>query len=125
MQLLLDTQVFLWAVTDNPRLTGDARRSMREADLVCVSAASIWEIAIKAALGKLKGDPRRLAAAIVESGFQELPISASHAARVHRLPPHHKDPFDRLLLAQALTEPMHLLTADALLARYTELVVLV
>ncbi len=125
MRLLLDTHVFLWAVTDSPRLGVDARRAIESADAVHVSAASIWEAAIKARLGKLDADPLELVDAIGRSGFVELPVRASHAAAVARLPAHHADPFDRLLVAQAVTEPLRLLTADAALARYSELVVLV
>lgn len=122
MRVLLDTRVFLWAVTDSPKLEAGARQQMLAADEVYVSAASIWEIAIKSRLGKLEGDPELLAGAIEESGFIELPVRTRHAARVAQLPLHHTDPFDRLLVAQALTEPLLLLTADALLSRYGELV---
>jgi PIN domain nuclease of toxin-antitoxin system len=123
MRLLLDTQVFVWAVMDSPRLTGEARRLMSEATEVHVSAASVWEIAIKARLGKIDADPLRMAAAIEESGFLELPVTARHAAGVHRLPLHHSDPFDRLLVAQAIAEPLHLVSADSMLSRYTDLVI--
>jgi len=98
---------------------------MLDADEVVVSAASIWEIAIKTRLGKLEGDPAEFVAAIGASGFQELKISIKHAAKVHELPLYHRDPFDRLLIAQALVEPMRLLTADSVLAQYSELVMTV
>ena len=110
--------MFLWAVTANRRLSVAARSRIRTAEAVYVSAASIWEVAIKARLGKIEGDPRALVAAITASGFLELPISAQHAAAIAALPLHHADPFDRLLLAQAFTEPLHLLTADRALAAY-------
>ena len=89
------------------------------------SAASIWEIAIKTELGRadFAAKPEDIARAAVESGFDELPISAQHAAPAARLPRHHRDPFDRLLVAQAMTEPARLLTVDAALRRYSELVV--
>jgi PIN domain nuclease of toxin-antitoxin system len=125
MRLLLDTHIFLWAVSGSPRLKSAIRRTIESADQVYVSAASIWEIAIKAQLGKIEADPEELAAAIEASGFIELPVRAAHAAAVARLAPHHADPFDRLLVAQAIAEPLKLLTADAVLARYSELVVLV
>lgn len=125
MRLLLDTHVFLWAVVDSRKLKAAARRTLLNAEQVYVSAASIWEIAIKARLGKLDGDPEALAAAIEPSGFLELPVTARHAARVEKLPLHHHDPFDRLLLAQALSEPLLFVTADATLARYSDLVLLV
>lgn len=122
MRLLLDTHVFLWVVTDDRRLKRQVRDLIRGAESVFVSAASIWEIAIKAHIGKLEGDPTQLTDAIAQSGFAELPVSARHGALVGRLPNHHDDPFDRLLVAQAMHEPLRLLTADRLLARYSELV---
>lgn len=125
MRLLLDTHIFLWVVTDSRKLKAAARRVIEASDAVHVSSASIWEIAIKVRLGKIDGDPRQLADAIEPSGFLELPVSAHHAARVALLPDHHHDPFDRLLVAQALSEPLVLLTADSLLARYGEMVQLV
>jgi PIN domain nuclease of toxin-antitoxin system len=125
MRLLLDTPVFLWALAASPRLKAPARRMIESADQVYVSAASIWEVAIKAALGKITADPNEVAAAIAPSGFVELPVRAVRAAGVARLAPHHRDPFDRLLLSQALAEPLRLLTADARLADYSELVIVV
>jgi PIN domain nuclease of toxin-antitoxin system len=125
MRLLLDTHIFLWAVTGSALLKPAMRRFIESADVVHVSAASIWEIAIKARLGKIEADADELVAAIEASGFTELPVKASHAAFVSRLPLHHGDPFDRLLLAQAMMEPLRFLTADALLVQYSELVVLV
>jgi PIN domain nuclease of toxin-antitoxin system len=125
VRLLLDTHVFLWVVTDSSNLSGDARRTIAEADEVYVSAASIWEAAVKTGLGGIRGDVRELAGAIGDSGLVELPVTAIHAALVSELPHHHRDPFDRLLVAQALTEPLVLLTADAKLAQYSDLVRLV
>ena len=124
MRLLLDTHIFLWAVAGSASLKPAARRLIESADQVFVSAASIWEIAIKARLGKIDAEPGALVAAIGESGFVELPVTAAHAAGISALPTHHHDPFDRLLLAQALAEPLRLLTADAELARYSDLIVL-
>jgi PIN domain nuclease of toxin-antitoxin system len=118
MRLLLDTHVFLWAVTGSRQLKSKARAMLASAEAVYVSAASIWEIAIKSRLGKIEGDPQALAAAIEASGFQELKVSALHAAGVAKLPLHHTDPFDRLLLAQAFVEPLRLVTADRGLAIY-------
>lgn len=125
MRLLLDTHIFLWAVAGSPLLKPSARRLIESADEVYVSAASIWEVAIKARLGKVAADPHELTAAIGASGFLELPVSATHAAGVVRLQPHHSDPFDRLLIAQALAEPLKLVTADQVLAEYSDVVVLV
>ncbi len=125
MRLLLDTHIFLWAVAGNPLLKAATRRFIESADEVFVSAASLWEIAIKARLGKIEADADELIAAITQSGFVELPVRAVHAAGVARLAMHHNDPFDRLLVAQAIAEPLKLLTADAVLGQYSELVVLV
>ncbi len=86
MRILLDTHVFIWAVTDDPRLTRATRRLMEDAEEVHVSAASIWEIAIKAALGKIDAESEEMARAIKESGFVELPVSTAHAAQVAKLP---------------------------------------
>ena len=125
MRLLLDTHVFLWAVTGSPLLKAPTRQLLQAASEVYVSAASIWEVAIKARLGKIDADPAELAAAIEPSGFMHLPVSAAHAAGVVGLEPYHNDPFDRLLIAQALAEPLKLVTADALLKRYSDLVMVV
>ena len=125
MRLLLDTPIFLWAVAGSPRLKPATRRVLESAQQVYVSAASLWEVAIKAKLGKIHADPLELAAAIELSGFVELAVSSAHAAGVARLASHHGDPFGRLLIAQAVAEPLRLLTADALLAQYSDLVLLV
>ena len=95
MRLLLDTHVFLWAVIANRRLKSSTRELLSRADAVYVSAAPIWEIAIKARLGMIEADAAFLVDAIDSSGFQELPVSAQHAAAEAKLPPHHSDPFDR------------------------------
>jgi PIN domain nuclease of toxin-antitoxin system len=122
MRLLLDTHVFLWAIAGAPQLKARDRKVILDAEVVYVSAASIWEIAIKARLGKLDADPVAVAAAIESSGFVELPVRAAHAAKVSDLPMIHNDPFDRLLVAQAITEPLRLLTRDPVLAGYGDLV---
>ena len=125
MRLLLDTHIFLWAVAGSSSLKPATRSLIESADEVFVSVASIWEVAIKARLGKIEADPDELVAAIAASGFKELAVSAAHAAGVAQLELNHNDPFDRLLIAQALAEPLKLLTADAVLVQYTDLVVLV
>lgn len=125
MRLLLDTHIFLWALAGSAQLKLPARKLIEDASEVYVSAASIWEVAIKTRLGKLDADPHALAAAIEPSGFMELPVRSRHAAGVHQLERHHNDPFDRLLIAQALAEPLMLITADAALARYSDVVHLV
>ena len=118
MRLLIDTHVFLWSVTGDRQLKVRTRTYLASAEAVYVSAASIWEIAIKARLGKLDGDAEALAQAIEGSGFQELSVTARHAAAVAKLPMHHSDPLDRLLLAQAFMEPLRFVTADQTLAAY-------
>jgi PIN domain nuclease of toxin-antitoxin system len=125
MRLLLDTHIFLWAVSGSALLKPGVRRLIESADEVYVSAASIWEVAIKSRLGKIDADVHELTAAIESSGFVELPVSAAHAAGVSGLAHLHNDPFDRLLIAQALAEPLRLLTADAALAPYSDIVMLV
>jgi len=124
MRLLLDTHVFLWAIGGSRSLKAAARRVMEEADQVYVSAASIWEIAIKRRLGKIEANTSDLVKAIEASGFLELPVRGMHAAGVAALPLHHTDPFDRLLIAQAVAEPLKLLTVDKVLAKYSDLVVI-
>jgi PIN domain nuclease of toxin-antitoxin system len=123
MRLLLETHIFLWVVSDGSRLTAEVRRILDGATAVYVSSASIWEIAIKTQLGKLRVDPDKMMNAIEESGFQELPVLSRHAVGVAKLPLHHGDPFDRLLVAQAISEPMRLVTSDVQLTVYSELVI--
>ncbi|MDQ2822912.1 MAG: type II toxin-antitoxin system VapC family toxin [Pseudomonadota bacterium] len=122
MRILLDTHIYLWWLQDHPHLSPAARVRIVAATDVYVSSASIWEASIKAGLGKLDVDIDQLVGEIANSGFQELPISARHAAMVTRLPDIHRDPFDRILVAQALCEPLRLLTADGILRGYSELV---
>lgn len=123
MRLLLDTHVLIWLMEDDGRLTAQARELIAGAEDVFVSSASIWEIAIKTQLGKLKIDVERLILRMAESGIDELAMTSSHAVMTGKLPLLHRDPFDRLLVAQAICEPMRLLTADAKLKAYSELVV--
>jgi PIN domain nuclease of toxin-antitoxin system len=123
MRLLIDTQIFIWSVMESENLSLQAREIMVNATDVFVSAASIWELAIKARIGRLEGNPKEFVTAIKQIGFKELAISARHAATVYELPFHHRDPFDRLLIAQALSEPLRLLTADKMLTQYSDLVI--
>ena len=122
MRILLDTHVYLWWLQDHPKLSKAGRDRIISASEVYVSSASIWEATIKAGIGKLEVDVQQLVTEIENSGFQELLISAKHAATVARLPDIHRDPFDRILVAQALCEPLRLLTADSILSGYSELV---
>jgi len=121
VKLLLDTQLLLWAAGQPERLSARAKRQLNDpANELLFSAASIWEITIKTSLGRddFRVEPRVLRRALLDNGYVELPITSEHAVSVDTLPPIHKDPFDRLLLAQALVEGITLLTADAQLARY-------
>ncbi|MFB9127505.1 type II toxin-antitoxin system VapC family toxin [Paraburkholderia dipogonis] len=123
MRLLIDTHIFLWAMSGDKQLTKKAEAIMLSAETVFVSAASLWEIAIKSGIGKLDADVNELVARIEEAGFRELPVTAAHAAAVRDLPDIHRDPFDRLLVAQAITEPLRLLTDDDTVGKYSELVI--
>lgn len=129
MRLLLDTHIALWAVTDQALLPKSARHLIADdANILAVSAASIWEIAIKYAqkrkgAGAIPMPPGEAIAFFKEAGFDLLAISPEHAAAVATLPAIHGDPFDRLLIAQALLEPMRLLTHDAQVARYSDTVI--
>lgn len=125
MRLLLDTQIVLWLVSNDRKLTDDARLLIDNADSRHVSAASIWEIAIKVRLGKLHADPDELNANLEPSGFRELPITSRHAVQAAKLPLHHGDPFDRMLVVQAMIEGLYLVTADRQLPQYSDLVILV
>lgn len=123
-RLLLDTHLLLWAVSAPHKLSVATRKRIDDCE-VFVSAASIWEVSIKAALGKLDGDPAALLAEIDPAGFRLLPVTGEHAAAVARLPKIHYDPFDRMLVAQAKTEPLLLLTNDAALAGYGDCIELI
>ncbi len=125
MRLLLDTHIFYWSLYETRRLSRITAEIMHGAEAVFVSSASIWEVAIKVRLGKMNADPQELVDHIAASGFHELPIRSRHAILVAGLPMYHTDPFDRLLIAQAMSEPLHLLTADPQLKQYSELVILV
>jgi PIN domain nuclease of toxin-antitoxin system len=126
LNLLLDTHVALWAITDSPKLPQMARELIASPKtVVWVSTASLWEIAIKHSLGR--GDmPISGAEAFryfTAAGYRQLAIEAEHAIAVEELPAHHNDPFDRLLVAQAMVEPMRLMTHDALVARYSDTII--
>ena len=128
MNLLLDTHVALWAITDHQKLPANAKALITSPKTnVWVSAASIWEIAIKHSLGR--GDMPVSAAHATqyfhESGYRLLTIQPEHAIAVEALPFHHQDPFDRLLVAQALTEPMRLMTHNASVALYSDTIIMV
>ena len=128
MRLLLDTHVALWAITDSPRLSSQARELiLTPTNRIFVSVASLWEIAIKHGLGRgdmpLSG--KEAMGYFQQSGYTFLAISPEHAVGVERLPSHHQDPFDRILVSQAINEPLRLLTHDAIVAKYSDLAILV
>ena len=126
MNLLLDTHVALWAITDSPSLPRSARDLVDSPrSSVWVSAATVWEIAIKHGIGRehMPVSGQDALRYFRESGYRVLPIEAEHAAAVEDLPRHHQDPFDRILLAQALAEPMRLVTHDPVMARYSDTII--
>ena len=111
-RLLVDTHVLLWWLADDAALSSDARELLKDPNNeLLVSAASLWEIAIKRALGKLSA-PEDLPELISAQGFGWLPVTSAHAWKVSDLPAHHRDPFDRLLIAQATVEQLEIITAD-------------
>jgi PIN domain nuclease of toxin-antitoxin system len=124
MRVLLDTSIVIWVMQDHPMPRG-ARQLIEKAPAVYVSAVVVWEIAIKVSIGKLRLDMDRLSSKLVEAGFQPLAITWEHSRLVRDLPYHHRDPFDRMLVAQAISEPLALLTRDEALRGYGDLVVVV
>ena len=126
MNLLLDTHVALWAITDSPKLPQKARDLIQAPrTIVWVSAANVWEIAIKFALGRgdMPVSGQDAVRYFQESGYRFLPVDVDHALAVESLPTHHQDPFDRILVAQALVEPMRLMTHDPLVASYSDTII--
>ncbi len=117
MRLLLDTHIILWALSDDPRLSAQHRAALTGDHTLLVSAVSIWEISIKRALGKLVA-PDDIIEVIRDAGCVALAITWEHGDRAGRLPPHHADPFDRLLIAQSLCEGVPLVTADRVFKHY-------
>ena len=121
MKLLLDTHLLLWAAGQPDRLSAAARKQLNDpGNELLFSAASVWEIAIKSSRGRedFRVEPRILRRSLIDNGYKELPITSEHAVGIDALPGLHKDPFDRLLLTQALIEGVTLLTSDEKLARY-------
>ena len=122
MRLLIDTECWLWSLSDPKRLNDEAKSIIAERrHSIYLSSASSWEVAIKAALGKLslpEPPERYVPSRMAAQGIQSLPIEHAHALRVFSLPPHHRDPFDRMLVAQAQVESLSILTADRVFAAY-------
>lgn len=126
MNILLDTHVALWAITDNKNLSDKARALiLAPRSTVWISAVSLWEIAIKHSLGRgdMPVSGRDALRYFNQAGYQTLSIEAEHAVAVEELPAYHQDPFDRLLIAQALVEPMRLITHDATMVRYNDTII--
>ncbi|MBK6675700.1 MAG: type II toxin-antitoxin system VapC family toxin [Rhodocyclaceae bacterium] len=126
MNLLLDTHVALWAITDCPRLPKRARDLIQSPNsAVWVSAATVWEIAIKHGLGRgeMPVSGQDALRYFRDAGYRLLPVEPEHAAAVEELPAHHADPFDRILVAQALVEPMRLMTHDPMVSRYSDTII--
>lgn len=121
MKLLLDTHLLLWAAGDPGRLSEVARALIEEPENeLFFSAANLWEIAIKRSLGRddFHVDARVLRRSLLDNGYSELPVTSEHAVAIDTLPPIHKDPFDRIIVAQATVEGITLLTSDSLVAKY-------
>ncbi len=121
MKLILDTHLLLWAAGTPERLSREAVELIEDPGTALLfSAASLWEITIKRGLGRddFRVDPRLLRRGLADAGYEELPVTATHALAVDDLPPLHKDPFDRMLIAQARSEGLLLLTSDDMVARY-------
>ena len=128
MKFLLDTHLLLWAAGQPERLSKPARELIENPDnMLFFGAASIWEIAIKSSLGRedFKADSRLIRRGLIDNGYREISISSEHAAGVKALPLVHKDPFDRLLIAQSLVEGMPLVTVDPILSQYPGMIQLV
>ena len=124
MRLLLDTNALLWALTNAPRIEPVRELLLADENDVFVSTVSWWEIAIKARMGRLDADVPELRAIALESGFLELPLRGTHTELLTALPREHNDPFDHMLVAQAMAEPMQLITGDGgVLSKYTPLVI--
>jgi len=126
MKFLLDTHLLLWIAGDTKRLSAKARKLITEpTSELFFSAASLWEIAIKRGLGRddFKVDARLLRRGLLDNGYREIPIGSEHAVAIDSLPPIYKDPFNRMLIAQAMVEGITLLTSDAVVAQYPGAVV--
>jgi len=122
MRILLDTHIVIWALSEPDKLSHEAKNLINNADQLYVSSASIWEMAIKSSLGKLEIDLDVTTSELNRLGIIELAISWQHSKQVELLPHYHRDPFDRLIVSQAMCEPLVLLTHDKILAKYSSMV---
>jgi PIN domain nuclease of toxin-antitoxin system len=118
----LDTNIVLWTAVTSKRLSREAKRVIERAESIHVSPVSIWEIGIKVALGKLEVEVEELLRTLGDRGFEQFPVTWEHARVFSWLPLHHRDPFDRMLVAQAMSEPLILLTHDETLSAYGDIV---
>ncbi|MDK1389108.1 type II toxin-antitoxin system VapC family toxin [Sinorhizobium sp. 8-89] len=121
MNILLDTHILLWVAGTPDRLPQEARALIESREnILFFSAASLWEIAIKRGLGRpdFEADPRLLRRGLLDNGYEELSVSSAHAVEIDQLPLIHKDPFDRILIAQSIVEGVTLLTADEIVGKY-------
>jgi PIN domain nuclease of toxin-antitoxin system len=125
VNLLLDTHIYLWWLIDSPALSERAHRMIEDADQVFVSVVSIWEAGIKWRTGKLSVAPGVLVEGLNHNGLVSLPVNLAHTLQFSQLPDHHRDPFDRMLVAQSMAEPLFLVTSDRALEAYGDLVRLV
>ena len=125
MRVLLDTHVLLWVFADSPQINQVKPLILSNETEVYISTASWWELAIKISIGKIDVDLSMLRAAAEESGFIDLPVLAAHTQTILTLPMLHRDPFDRMLIAQAISEPMRLLTNDSALSEYSSLITMI
>ena len=121
MRLLLDTHIFLWYITGNERITPSLRQAIAYCDAAFLSVVSLWEVAVKYNLGKLPLPERPfpwLSLQRQEHGLESLPLDESAVRHLDRLPPHHRDPFDRMLICQAIERRLQVVTADSIFSRY-------
>ncbi len=127
MRILLDTHILLWCLDDVKRLPEEAKRQILAADEIYASVVNIWEVAIKISIGKIKlsVDLRHFVQEITRSGFRILDIKPDHPLRLAELENIHRDPFDRMLVAQSISEPLHLMTCDTLVAKYKSNIILI
>ena len=121
MRLLIDTQIFIWFITDSPRLSRQAHQLVRSGpNTILLSMASLWEISIKTSIGKLQlnGPYEEVLNDVIANEFVVLPITFAHTVQQHRLPFHHRDPFDRMIAAQAIAEGLDLVSSDVVFDAY-------
>ena len=126
MKILLDTHILLWWLNDDEKLSENARQFIRNPDnVIYVSHVSLWEIQIKTMTGKLNADLGAIIQQLSENDFQQFPLHTNHILALAKLAPNHQDPFDRMLISQAISEPLHLITHDKNISLYSESIILV